>query len=550
MSTLYYGDNLTVMRNRKNFPDESVDLVCTDPPFNSNKEYNVIAKAGSDSKSTSQSTAFSDTWKWSKSTEKAYESLSSGKYGPGIANLVTMLKASVKDIAMMAYIVMLAPRLVEGHRVLKKTGSIYVHCDPAASHYIKMLMDVIFGFENFRSEIIWKRSSAHSGSRKWMPIHDILLFYSKSDKFTWNHQFLSESDESKKKWYKHKDDRGIYKRGDLKGKGITKGASGKPWRGFDPSTKGRHWAVPRAIIAMIAPKYGLTKADVEKMSPQECLDLLDSDDRIIWPKTPGGWPMLKRYLSEANGVHIGDVITDIRPLSLKTAESLGYPTQKPLKLYERMISASSNKGDVVLDIFAGCGTTIEAAEKLGRKSIGIDTSFKLIELCKVRLQKSFGAKKKIIVRGVPSDLDGAIALFEEDPLQFQRWVVEMLGGEDNPVKPDRGCDGWVRFDTGYEKEGMCIISVKGGKNVSPSFVRDLIGAVALRKAEMGVLVVREKITEEMANTAKSVDTYVTGDFKQSFQKIQILTVSELLSGKLPNMPRRYLPYYKTLEELP
>lgn len=551
MRTLHYGDNLTVMRNRKEFPSESVDLICLDPPFNSDEEYSIIAKTGDGSKSTSQSMAFRDTWVWNEKSEDTYKSLLSGEYGEKIAGLAKSLRILLsEDMPMMAYLMMLIPRFIEMHRILKPTGSMYVHCDPTASHYIKIVVDVIFGASNFRSEIPWKRSSAHSGTRGWMPIHDVLFFYTKSDDFTWNHQFVPESEESKRKWYKQRDERGVYKRGDLKGKGIVKGASGKPWRGFDPSTKGRHWAVPRSIVEMIASKYGILLVDAKKLSPQECLDLLDKDGRIAWTKKQGGWPMLKRYLSEAKGVHIGDMISDIRPLSLKVAESLGYPTQKPVKLMERIISASSNKGDVVFDPFAGCGTAIEAAEKLGRKWIGIDISYSFVDLCRNRihrLQKSVGANaKKIVVRGVPSDLDGAKALFEEDPLQFEAWAVSMLGGEPKYKKgPDGGMDSRIRFPISGKDDGACIISVKGGMHVGPSMVRDLIGTVSSKRAEMGVMLVMEKRTKGMVSAAKSAGIYVMDETEQSFSKIQIITVSEMLNGKRTHMPPPYVPYFKT-----
>ena len=348
---LYYGDNLEVLRDY--IKDESVDLVYLDPPFNSRADYSLLFKEKDGTQSTSQMTAFEDTWEWNIDSEHAYQEVVEG--GGRVAEAMRAFRTFLGNSDMMAYLSMMAPRLMELRRVLKPTGSIYLHCDPTASHYLKILMDGIFGPQFFRSEVIWKRTSAHSGSKRWGPVHDVILFWSKADSYVWNNVFQAYSDKYLDDFYRFTDDGGRYRIGDLTGAGTRTGESGQAWRDVDPTDSGRHWAVPNKTVVKL---FGDVSA---RWTVQQKLDALDEAGLISWPKK-GKIPGFKRYLNEDAGVSIVDVITDIDPIAAQSAERLGYPTQKPEALLERIIKASSNEGDVVLDPFCGCGTAVVAAQ--------------------------------------------------------------------------------------------------------------------------------------------------------------------------------------------
>ncbi|HYT76294.1 MAG TPA: site-specific DNA-methyltransferase [Vicinamibacterales bacterium] len=342
MNRLYYGDNLDVLR--RHVEDESVDLVYLDPPFNSNANYNVLFAERDGTQAASQIKAFEDTWKWDDEAARAFESVveTGGKTSQAMQAFRTFLGES----DMMAYLAMMAPRLIELRRVLKTTGSLYLHCDPTASHYLKMLLDAVFGPQQFRNELIWKRTSAHSSAKRFAPVHDVLLFYAKSDAHTWNPAYQPLPQETIDAWYNNVEPetgRG-FNRADMTAPGIRSGDSGAAWRGVDPTAKGRHWAIP-----------GFVGELVKGLDTLSALDALDGAARLFWPKREGGIPMLKRYVEEARGVPALDVITDISPLNNVAAERLGYPTQKPEALLERIIKASSNEGDTVLDPFLAAG---------------------------------------------------------------------------------------------------------------------------------------------------------------------------------------------------
>ena len=267
-----------------------------------------------------------------------------------------------------AYMCFMAVRLLEMRRILKPTGSIYLHCDPTASHYLKALLDGIFTKQNFKNEIIWKRTGAHGRAKRWGPIHDTLLFYTKSNKYEWNRVYEAYDPKYIKDFYKHEDERGIHRLVTLDGPGIRTGSSGEPWRGVNPTDKGRHWEIPPDHSL---PKDFIHPAGYADMSCQERLDVLDKAGLIYWPKR-GKKPQHKRYLADSPGNPIQDIINDIRPIGSQAKERMGYPTQKPLDLYDRIISASSNPGDIVLDPFCGCATTPVIAERLGRQWAGVD----------------------------------------------------------------------------------------------------------------------------------------------------------------------------------
>src|SRR5208283_5170453 len=370
MGTLYYGDNLDILK--RYIKDESVDLVYLDPPFNSAQNYNAFFHEKDGTDAASQIHAFEDTWHWDIETKKAYDAVTEqpGKVSDVMQAFYTFLGGN----DMMAYLTMMSSRLVELRRVLKPTGSLYLHCDPTASHYLKLLCDAILGKDRFLAEIIWKRSSAHNDAKQGRKqpgrIHDILLLYSKTDEWTWNWLYTEYDEEYTDSFYKHiEPETGRrYRLGDITAPG-----------GADPAKRNPHYEF-----------LGVTRY---WRYSKERMQELYKQGRIIQTK-PGGIPAYKRYLDEMKGVSLQDLWTDITPIPAQAKERLGYPTQKPVALLERIIQASSNPGDVVLDPFCGCGTTIDAAEKLGREWIGIDVTQLAISLIKNRLQDTYGSRMK------------------------------------------------------------------------------------------------------------------------------------------------------------
>jgi len=520
---LFYGDNLDVLR--KSVATESVDLVYLDPPFNSNRNYNVIFARKASSADTAQIQAFDDTWRWTQVTEQQYVDLLNGGLPNAVADALRAMHTLLGENDALAYLVNMAPRLVEMHRVLKSTGSLYLHCDPTMSHYLKVLLDAIFGPANFRNEIIWKRTSAHSSAKKYGPIHDVILYFGKSLRPTWHTPRTKYTDEYLDKYYKFDDGNGrLYWRADLCAAGVRHGESGKPWRGIDPGVKGMHW------------KFGVGR-----------LDELDAEGRIYWPPR-GTMPQYKRYRDELPGLAVGDIWDDIDKINPVASERLGYPTQKPLALMERILEASSNPGEVVLDPFCGCGTTIDAAVKLDREWLGIDITYIAVGLIQARLKDTYGEaiKDTYKVEGIPRDLHGAQALFNSSPFDFERWAVTLADGTPNAKQVgDRGIDGVIRFlndAKGKAEAGRVLVSVKGGKSLNPAMVRDLIGTVDSQKAEMGVLITMVPPTPGMVEAANHSGSYTWAVNGQSFPRVQIITVPELLNFKRPKMPPAQTPY--------
>lgn len=517
-NVLYYGDNLDVLR--RHVATESVDLVYLDPPFNSGEDFNVLFKEHTTARDSAQIKAFEDTWHWSTEAEQSYHAaVKSG--GPASKALLAM-RSFLGQSDLMAYLAMMVPRLDELRRVMKSTGSIYLHCDPTASHYLKIVMDAIFGVANFRGEVIWKRSSAHNSSRKFSPVHDTILFYTKSSTYTWNKVLQPLPQETADAWYNNVEE-GTgrrFNRDNLTASGVRNGSSGKAWRGINPSAKGRHWAVPRFV-----------KEIVGDLDTLDALDALDAAGRIFWPKKKGGQPMLKRYLDESAGVPALDVVTHISPLNNVDSERLGYPTQKPLALLEFLLMASSNPGDVVLDPFCGCGTTIDAAQKLERQWVGIDVTHIAINLIKHRLLSNFDAQADVAydVVGEPKSLPGAHQLAGEDRHQFEHWALGLVGARASAKRKgaDHGIDGRLHFydDHGPPKE--LIVSVKSGKT-SVKDVRDLRGVVDREKAAIGVLISLQEITKPMEVEAASAGFYESA--WGSHPRLQVLTVENLLNG--------------------
>jgi len=525
---LYYGDNLTVLR--QHIKDESVDLIYLDPPFKSDQDYNVLFAEQNGTRSAAQIQAFKDTWRWDQAAAAAYQEVveSGGRVSLAMQGMRQLLGCN----DMLAYLAMMAIRMVELHRVLKPTGSIYLHCDPTAGHYLKLLMDAVFGVRNFHNQIVWKRTSAHSKVKRYGPVHDMIFFFSKGEQYTWNQVRVPHSPEYLEKYFSHQDPQGRrFQAVDLTGAGVRRGQSGQPWRGIDPTAAGRHWALPGKLLE----KLGISGGTI-----QEKLDALDAAGMIHWPDKPGGTPRLKWYADTLEGAPLGDVWTDIPPISAHAAERLGYPTQKPERLLERIIQASSNPGDVVLDPFCGCGTTIAVAQRLGRRWIGIDITHLAISLIRHRLRTAFGdeIEKTYSVIGEPVDLASARALAEQDPFQFQWWALGLVGAR--PVEQkrgaDKGIDGRLFFhdDADAQQTRQVVVSVKSG-SVSVSHVRDLLGVVQRENAALGVLICLEEPTRAMRAEAAQAG-YYQSPWGTRHPKLQLVTIEQLLAGQRIDLP--------------
>ena len=511
---LYFGDNLDILR--EHVPDESVDLIYLDPPFNSNATYNVLFREASGEGSAAQIHAFDDTWHWNIESERAYREVVTD--GPRkLSDLLQAMRSFLGQNDMMAYLTMMAQRMVELHRVLKSTGSIYLHCDPTASHYLKLLMDAVFGQENFQNEIIWKRQSAHSDARRYGSVHDTLLFFSKSATPLWNPSYQPYDSEYVEQYYRYVDDQGRrFMSDNLSASGLQGGGYEYEWNGVT-----RVWRVPI-----------------------KTMERLDAEGRIFY--TRNGIPRRKRYLDEAKGNPVQDMWPDVQALRSWHDERLGYPTQKPEALLERIVLASSNEGDVVLDPFCGCGTAVAVAERLGRKWIGIDVTHLAISLMKSRLRDTFGSKlSEYDVVGVPQDTASAKALAEESQhdgrYQFEYWalgLVDARPGNNRRRGADAGVDGYINFfDDESGKAKTVLVQVKSG-HVQRNVIATLKGDMEREQAEMGLLVTLERPSGPMTQEAAAAGFYVPEHFPdRQFPRVQIATIEGLLNGQGPDVPR-------------
>lgn len=481
--TLYFGDNLDILREK--FPDKPsgdgyFDLVYLDPPFNSNRDYNVLFKEGLVD-SVAQVQAFEDSWHWTADAQKTFNYLVT-KTNENISNLMLALEKLVGHNDVLAYLTMMTIRLIELRRVLKNTGSIYLHCDPTASHYLKIVMDAIFGKQNFRNEIIWSYQGTGEPKKFFKRKHDIIFFYSKAPDYFFNSNEAVEkiSDFSKSKYTKQ-DEGGLYK------------------------------------------------------------EIRHKDGKIY-----------KQYQKEE--MRLRDV-WDIPIINAMASERLGYPTQKPEALLERIIKASSKEGDWVLDPFCGCGTTVSVAERLNRNWIGIDITTLAINLIKYRLRKQFANKHiNVFVDGLPKDVAGARALFKKDPFEFEYWALDLVNAmpaqsktKENMRGADKGIDGIIAFvkDIKNDKSeyGTILVQVKGG-GVQRSDIATLKGDVDREKAEAGLFITLEEPTKPMREEAVSAGHFGVSWSKDEFPKIQIVTIEDLLKGVQPKHPLWSMPYYK------
>ena len=503
---LYYGDNLDILQ--RHIKDESVDLVYLDPPFKSQQDYNVLFAEKDGSQAAAQIKAFEDTWRWDQSAAASYESImiSGGKVAEAMEGFNRILGPS----DMLAYLAMMAPRLIHLRRVLKETGSIYLHCDPTASHYLKMLMDSIFGPSQFRNEIVWKRSLPHGNIReKFGASHDIILFYVKSKKATWNPQYQAHREEYLESFYRFKEPDGrVYRLVSCINPNPNRPNLTYDWKG-------------------VTKVWKFTK---EKMA--------DMDNRGLLVYSKNGVPQYKNYLDLMKGTPMQDIWDDIPPVMGGSREKLGYPTQKPEALLERIIAASSNEGDVVLDPFCGCGTSISAAEKMKRTWIGIDITHLAITLMRHRLTDSYGNTVKYQVIGEPVSLPDAEALAKQDPYQFQWWSLGLVGARpvDQKKGADKGVDGRTYFFVERGIAEQIIYSVKAG-HVTSSYVRDLRGVVDREKAAIGVLISLNEPTQQMRSEAASAGFYTSKELgNPKYPRIQLITIEELLEGRRIQCP--------------
>jgi site-specific DNA-methyltransferase (adenine-specific) len=511
-NTLFYGDNLPILR--EHILSESIDLIYLDPPFNSSRNYNVLFKDEKGVESESQITAFEDTWHWNLAAEATYNELLT-EAPDHIAKMIESLRGFIGDNQMMAYLVMMTVRLIELHRVLKPTGSLYLHCDPTASHYLKIILDTIFGVKNFRNEIVWKRFNFHADAKRFGRITDRILFYSRSEDFIFNRLRVPFSDEYQAGKFTHIDEKGRRFRLDNLnppgGRGPVYEFHGvtKPWRFTE-----------------------------DRMKQLEAEGRIYTESRVA---------QLKRYLDELEGQAVNELWSDIDPVNPMANERLGYPTQKPLTLLDRIIQASSNPGDIVCDPFCGCGTAIASAQKLGRKWIGIDITHLSIALQKYRLEAMFpGIKFKVI--GEPKDIGAAHQLASEDRYQFQWWSLSLirarpLGGEagsrEGKKGSDKGIDGVIAFiDDNTGKAKRALVQVKSG-HVNASHIRDLKGTLQRENAAIGIFITLENPSRDMTTEAVSAGFYHSPGWNKDYPRIQILTIDELLHNADVKMPPQF-----------
>jgi site-specific DNA-methyltransferase (adenine-specific) len=518
VSKLYYGDNLDVLR--EHIADESIDLIYLDPPFNSNAGYNVLFKAANGAGTDASIEAFDDTWTWGDASKEALLDIAGG-INRKLQVMVEAMHNAIGENPLMAYLSMMAVRLVELHRVLKPTGSLYLHCDPTASHYLKQVLDAVFGAENFRNEIIWKRKAGRGETNnqaiRFGVSHDTVFFYGKSRAAAFDRQYRANNAEYIDGKFTHYDENGRRYRLDNLTSPSYRPNLRYEYKGYAPPEKG--WAVSR-----------------------ETMERMEAEGRIHFPGDKTKRLQRKRFLDELAGETVDTLWDDIPPLNSQAQERLGYPTQKPRALLERIIAASSNPGDVILDPFCGCGTAVDAAQKLGRTWIGIDVTHIAIGMIEDRMRSGYpGIAFETI--GVPRDLASAERLAEEDPHQFQQWVSWQVGGYPREKKGgDKGVDGWFNYLAAKGRIETGVISVKAGDNVNPNMVRDLGRVMERDRHRFGLFVMKGLPTKGMRDEAASQPVIET-EFGR-FPALQFVTLAELFMGRKPKLPPLISPVKK------
>ena len=528
MNTLYLGDCLNVLRD--NVPDESVDLVYIDPPFNSKRDYNIFFD---DKEIQTQRIAFEDTWTL-KNIQDSLSELHTLKTDYLYFLLLTYQKVAPHAFP---YLTMMSLRILELHRVLKPTGSFYLHCDPTMSHYLKTVCDIVFGERNYRNEISWKRADTHNDAKTKFPnITDLILFYSKTDKIIFNTQHTLHADKTLMEWYQYLEfsDGTIRKmtKEELVNQSVPYGA-----RRFNTADMTSPNPRPNLMYEYKGYPFPTKGWRYSKVKMKE----LDEKGKLLFPKDKKGRIMLKRYLDEQKGVLVGDNWTDISQLRATDQERLGYPTQKPKALLERIIQASSNEGDTVLDAFCGCGTTIDAAESLHRNWIGIDISPIAISLIKRRLKDTYGEHlNKFDVRGTPTDEQSAIELWKQNPFAFQDWWLtefEVFSTTYGTKGADKGIDGIAQYliDPKIQKVIRAAFQVKGGQHIQSKDIDALLGAMEKHKCELGVFLTITEPTKPMLDTVAGSGFVEIPGYK--IPKLQILTLEDYFNNKAPKLPK-------------
>ncbi len=513
---LYYGDNLEVMR--KYIASESVDLVYCDPPFNSKRNYNQIYNnIGTEDRAQAQ--AFVDTWTWDDHASAGFAELlanDGARFTPQTVELIKGLNAVLGKGSLLAYLVSMTLRVTEIHRVLKPTGSFYLHCDPTASHYLKLVLDSIFVPQggDYRNEIIWERTTGRKSVGQYGRVHDVIFFYTKSNAYVWNPPTAAQTAETARGHDMMSDGQGVYRMSDLTGAGAGPSRTFGDLEIKPPS--GRHW-----------------------MFDQKGIDELTAQGRIAFSK--GGRPRLKTYIENLPGVSLRDLWTDIGPLNSAAAERLGYPTQKPEALLERIVRASTNPGDVVLDAYCGCGTTIAVAQRLDRNWIGIDITYQSISLILRRLEAQFGKnavdKEHISLNGIPRDLASAYALAQKKDdrvrKEFEKWAILTYSSNRAIINQkkgaDAGVDGIAFFQTGHDDNAKIIFQVKSGK-VERGDIAKLHSDMLREGAALAVFLTLEPPTKAMQGEAKAVGLYSHALMQRSYDKIQIVTMQDVIEN--------------------
>ena len=515
-----------------------VDLIYLDPPFNSNRTYSMLFNHRG---ITAQQKAYHDMWDFTDRTRQLIldfrNELDAWDLEEAFKDFIRawlniLEQGSSQDRKLLNYLMYMTQRLVRLKKVLKPTGSIYFHCDPTASHYLKVIMDGVFGRSSFMNEIVWKRTSAHNRAKRFGPVHDTILFYSTPRRRVWN-RILQPYDETYvEEVYRHKDEHGRrYRTGDLTGPGPRTGNSGMPWCGYDPTVAGRHWELPpdRSL-----PEWFVYPDGYSRMTVQDRLNVIDRQGLVHWPKR-GVVPQFKRYLEAMGGMPAQDVITDIP----NEGGSSEYQTKKPYALLERIIRASSNNGDIVLDPFCGCGTAITVAHKLGRRWIGIDISGNAVDEVRDALARLgvYDNQDYDLLEGSPDTMAEYNRL---TPYEKQDWLIRRLNGLPNPKKSgDHGVDGDLTFhigtdEGGKDKWGRAIFSVKTGKQKNLAHLRELRGTMTAENAQIGVLILDVDPTPAMERSAEKAGQFaynVRDDMPpKKYDKVQIITAYEIIEG--------------------
>ena len=532
---LYYGDNLDILRRtgKGEIASESVDLCYIDPPFNSKRNYfQIYNNQGGEDRAQAQ--AFVDTWEWGPEADVGLawitdiERLNSGKLTPQTVALIRGLEQVLGHGSLLAYLVHMTLRIVEIHRVLKPTGSFYLHCDPTASHYLKLVLDAVFCGQggDFLSEISWKRSSAHNDAKQGRKqpgnIRDVIFLYTKSHEWIWNWQYTPYSQDYISQFYRHVEE-STGRRYQLDNITAAKpgGDVSYEFMGTYPY-KGRYWAYSR-----------------------ENMQKFYDEGRLYFPKT-GGPPRYKRYLDEMPGVPLQNDWSDIKPA--QGNEYLGYPTQKPRALLERIIKSSTNEGDVVLDAYCGCGTTVAVAQALNRQWIGIDITYQSISLILWRFEKEYrdaypAIEAEIQLDGVPRDLASAVALAnrkdDKTRKEFEKWAILTFSKNQARINEkkgaDAGIDGIAYFLLDKDTNGKAIFQVKSGGSNRATLAT--LNSDRLReKAEFGFLVTMDLPTKAMRDEIAAAGKYKHPMLNREDDRLQVITVAEILAGKRLDLP--------------